>query len=865
MCYGVQYWTWLVLFCLNVENIYMSSRGLMNKSMTTLLCVLALMGVASTRGAHRNITEILGATHMNPLYNFTTKPVLEEGSDVLRQMGSGAIKLWYGSGYASNYPQNHSWPTVNNLTELAQTDYFQTMFGDPDFKTYSLEMATFDYHSSWVNGLVGYESNGISTEVYDFATYLLTNYNNSGKTFILQNWEGDNNLGQDALATKVQGMIDWLNCRQDAVTAARDSLAGTVSNVWVYGAAECNKVGDPGWSGPRCYTDVFPYLHMDLYSYSDWYTKYSESKLLEDLNNIKRFAPDSATFGHENVMLGEFGLNRMAEGEAGNFLSSQTEFEIGMDVGARYAFYWQVYEQTDTNISHGLVLNAERAGLFGLPVDQTGRYFTQTQNYFKTNALTLDVFEDLADDFSECNSFSNLTVVTALKDQLDNDPGRFVRMDGSQSGLLEYSFDRDVRRLAVMGFEEPLKNNQLWIYASKTGALNSYTNIPIRRITNEPYGTNTYRRVLTKNADVIPPGYRYFKVGLSSDVQWSPQVSGVRFYYERPPIVQTIEFGGLVADLTNANHQAQVGVDELVQWNGVDSWGATFGEDGTLHNKDSGAFVSSPSTGLRLTTTQISSSDPAGTNTVVSVGVLGIKGTDNAKFDAANAETWAFEFNQDVVLKQLLLSAINYDSETAEVTIGGIATSFTRTDANCSPSGWAANRYIYTFSPPVELSAGTAVEIAATQGQWGLEGVVVRAGTLATAYDLWADTYGLHGVDADWFADPNGNGLPNQTEYGLGGNPVNTGETGIFPTFGMREVGGSNVVEYVYRRRRDAAARGLTYQLKSTSNLVSNSWNSAEATETGIGVVNANLESVTNHIPADIPHKFIQLRIESSE
>lgn len=830
------------------------TRLIVNKR-CSIAMVFTFFSIAAAQGAYRDISTILGATHMNPLYNFTTAPVLEEGADALRHMGSQSIKLWYGPDYATNYPQNHSWPTVGNLTELAQTGYFSTLFDDPHFQTYSLQMATFNARNGWQFGDFSVsESNLVFNEVYDLAFHLLTNHNDSGKTFILQNWEGDNALGQNASAQKVQSMIDWLNCRQDAIIAARDALAGTVSNVWIYGAAECNKVGDAGWSGPRCHADVFPYLRMDLYSYSDWYTRYSEEKLLEDLNNIKRLAPDSATFGHENVMLGEFGLNRFVDGEAGNLLSSQTEFEIGMDAGARFAFYWQVYEQTDTNQSHGLVLDAERAGLFGQSVDHSGRYFSPTHAYFRTNALALDVFEDLADDFNECDGFSNMKVETQLKDQLDNDPSRFVRSDGGQSGVLEYSVDRDVRRLAVTGFEEPGKNNQVWVYASKTGKADSYASIQMRRVINPVYAGNTYRRVLNKNVDAIPPGYRYFRIILNGDVQWSPQISAVRFYCERPPMLQTIEFGGLVAHLSDTNHQAQIGADELVQWNGADSWGASFGANGTLNNGGTNGFLSSPATGLRLYTTMVSSVDPAGTNTVASGGVLGIKGGDNAKFDAANMEQWAFSFDRAAVLRKMIFSALQFDGETIEVAINGEIRSFTRTDTSMSPAGWDANRHIYTFDPPVELSAGTAVHVSATQGQWGLEGVVVRAGALAKPYDLWTDTLGLEGPGSDWFADPDGNGQNNLLDYASGGG---------LPEFAIEHAGGSNAVEFVYQRRRDAAARGLTYDVQWTDSLSSNMWTSAGVVETGSGVLDAGFETATNRIPADLPHTFMRLEIEA--
>ena len=33
------------------------------------------------------MSDLLGATHMNPLYHFTNKPVPEEGADVLANIG----------------------------------------------------------------------------------------------------------------------------------------------------------------------------------------------------------------------------------------------------------------------------------------------------------------------------------------------------------------------------------------------------------------------------------------------------------------------------------------------------------------------------------------------------------------------------------------------------------------------------------------------------------------------------------------------------------------------------------------------------------------------------------------------------------
>jgi hypothetical protein len=208
------------------------------------------------------------------------------------------------------------------------------------------------------------------------------------------------------------------------------------------------------------------------------------------------------------------------------------------------------------------------------------------------------------------------------------------------------------------------------------------------------------------------------------------------------------------------------------------------------------------------------------------------------------------------VLRQLIFSALQYNSETAEVTINGEAMSFTRTDSKMSAAGWGANRYVYTLEPPVELAAGTDVQIAATQGQWGLEGVVVRSGALSSPYNLWTDMMGLEGTDADWFSDPDGNGMNNQLDYSLGS---------VAPVSTMMPIAVTHTMQMVYQRRLDAAARGLDYRMQWTDNLISNVWNTAAGVESGSAVVDASFEVVTNSIPADLPQKFIQLEVEMAE
>ena len=69
-------------------------------------------------------------------------------------------------------------------------------------------MATFDARYGWQYGdFSASEYNLVYNEVYDLTAHLLDTYNNSGKTFILQNWEGDNALGENASAQKVMRLF----------------------------------------------------------------------------------------------------------------------------------------------------------------------------------------------------------------------------------------------------------------------------------------------------------------------------------------------------------------------------------------------------------------------------------------------------------------------------------------------------------------------------------------------------------------------------------------------------------------------------------------------------------------------------------
>ena len=134
-------------------------------------------------------------------------------------------------------------------------------------------------------------------------------------------------------------------------------------------------------------------------------------------------------------------------------------------------------------------------------------------------------------------------------------------------------------------------------------------------------------------------------------------------------------------------------------------------------------------------------------------------------------------------------------------------------------------------------------------------------------YLLWARGFGLTNandiaLDLDFELD----GLDNLTEYALGGNPTTNDAASINPTFsGPVNIGGTNVMEYVYSRRLDHIDRGLIYGLTvTTSDLILNNWTPIGTLyETGSGPIDVDFESVTNEIPTDTPIGFVNLEVTS--
>lgn len=180
----------------------------------------------NAHAAKPDIRDVVGCTHVAGKYNFTDKDYLNEGADELLRLGTRVIKLWLTPNPARDYPFNSTWTKPASMLELAKTPYYQDVFAKP-FSTFILEAFAPGHDDGYFKkGMTPKLKAKEQEDFYQLAKYLLTKYKGTGKTFILQNWESDWMLTSpgskdDPDPVAVQGMIDWLNARQDGIEQAR--------------------------------------------------------------------------------------------------------------------------------------------------------------------------------------------------------------------------------------------------------------------------------------------------------------------------------------------------------------------------------------------------------------------------------------------------------------------------------------------------------------------------------------------------------------------------------------------------------------------------------------------------------------------
>jgi hypothetical protein len=348
-----------------------------------------------------SLSDRVGCAHVDGKYNFTDKDYLNEGADEILALGMGVIKVFL-SVPDKLYPFNSDWPRFTSLVETVRHRYFRQLFDKP-FSTFILVAFSFtdpeDEHY-YMYGVSDAQSAAEEEAFYELAKYLLTTYRGTGKTFVIQNWEGDWSIRMsrylkpsfDPTPTAIKGMIRWMNSRQAGVTRARDEVQD--SDVKVYNACEVNLVLQAMKGRLTVTNDVLPYTNCDLYSYSSYDSigfagrdpDLQESRRLfcKSLDYLASKAPDSEHFGARNIYIGEFGWPSVAsshdrytsEAQALRVLRVAVEESLGW--GCRYLIYWQVYEN-ETRSGTSRPQNSDCRGFYLIKPDGRASY---ARDYF---------------------------------------------------------------------------------------------------------------------------------------------------------------------------------------------------------------------------------------------------------------------------------------------------------------------------------------------------------------------------------------------------------------------------------------------------------------------------------------------------
>ena len=324
----------------------------------SVLCGLVLVG-ASGLGAEQPNVEALdtfnyavGTQTIGPKYGTAEKTRLIETAEAIREMGSNLIKISVSPRYAKQYgiPEREG---VASPVDLVRDEPSYRAVLDMPFAHYLIWVYGFPT-IHWRDGLSPVEWHQTYTQMRELSCYLLEHYNDSGKTFLLGHWEGDwsllghYDLGRDPEPEAIEGMVSWLNVRQQAVEDARRETPHT--NVGLYHYAEVNLLQKAIEGKETVANNVLPRCPVDFVSYSAWDSismaeggEAMRKRLHAALDHIESKLAPKNIFG-KRVFIGEYGfpLQQVKSPET-QARHSVAVARAALEWGCPYVLYWQMY------------------------------------------------------------------------------------------------------------------------------------------------------------------------------------------------------------------------------------------------------------------------------------------------------------------------------------------------------------------------------------------------------------------------------------------------------------------------------------------------------------------------------------------
>lgn len=301
-------------------------------------------------GSKNSFSDFIGVTHINPRYSFSDRDCVLEGAERIRTLGSRSIKFYLSPNYRKYYSHHIDWEDYSSPTALAKSPTFSALL-DMDFHTFFIGAYIFEeekYATYWKDTLSSTQKEQEYREIYDLTYYLCTHYQNSGKTFILQNWESDwgsmeepdpANNPEDAIFDR---LTEWTNIRQDAVNQAREDAK--TENVRVYHALEVNLIAKALAGGKTVSNQVIHRTYCDYYSYSAYDTEQDAELFAKALDHLRACAENSQKPGGSRIFVGEFGLPENEFGAPELERMIRTVTEVSREKQVDYILFWQLYD-----------------------------------------------------------------------------------------------------------------------------------------------------------------------------------------------------------------------------------------------------------------------------------------------------------------------------------------------------------------------------------------------------------------------------------------------------------------------------------------------------------------------------------------
>lgn len=228
---------------------------------------------------------------------FSDHEYSEPGYDMLTEFresvaatGINHFKFKLAPNNCESYQLNCTSSDLSSLTQLSQVTEIKATLADPRFQWYHIWGYSFTLPKKLLEPFTDEQLEAEYNEVYEWTTYMLETYRDTGKVFFLGNWEGDWELmgssgcksgsAYDFSCAPSQEVINkyiqWTSTRQRAIDAAKQDIGTQGVNVFFYiefTLAEENFQDDPtnpGVPRPTMLNSVVPHVNPDFLSYSSY-------------------------------------------------------------------------------------------------------------------------------------------------------------------------------------------------------------------------------------------------------------------------------------------------------------------------------------------------------------------------------------------------------------------------------------------------------------------------------------------------------------------------------------------------------------------------------------------------------------------